>query len=73
MAYLRQAVERQKEMLINQLLQDQTTSQTRDELGNKTLNELLNDYDHFLITTKRSKNNSLRFTKSISYRPKKEA
>ncbi|MDC3416928.1 hypothetical protein [Aquibacillus salsiterrae] len=73
MAYLRQAVERQKEWLINQLIQDQATSNTKDELGNKTLNELLDEYDQFLITNKRSKNNTLRFTRSISINAKKEA
>ncbi|MBM7572589.1 hypothetical protein [Aquibacillus albus] len=66
MGYLREAVEQQKKLLIHQLMNDGAVEYNRAELQKMTIHELLNEYDQFLITTKRSKNNSLKFTRSIS-------
>ncbi|WP_138419052.1 hypothetical protein [Aquibacillus sediminis] len=62
MAFLREAVEQQKQLLINSLIQEGINT---EKVHKKTLTELINEYDHFHLKTKKSNNNALRFTRSI--------
>ncbi|WP_226037265.1 Fur-regulated basic protein FbpA [Aquibacillus saliphilus] len=69
MAYLREAVQQQKEFLIAQLInQGVAKEEDNDDLSNMTISELINEYDQFKIVTNKSNNNSLRFTRSISWK-----
>ena len=64
MTYLRAAVEKQKELLINRLVMIENSPYNIEELSNKTISELL-EYDEFSITKHKCNSNSLRFTRSI--------
>lgn len=72
MAFLREAVEKQKEYLINQLVSEGIITSNKHDLHNKTISEIMNEYDEFLITTEKSTKNSLRFTRSIRMKNKRK-
>ncbi|MRH44293.1 Fur-regulated basic protein FbpA [Aquibacillus halophilus] len=67
MAYLREAVQNQKEFLIAQLVNQGIAQPEDNELHNKTISEIINEYDQFTITTSKSSKNSLRFIRSIHF------
>lgn len=47
MAFLREAVEKQKAFLIQQLVAKGVAEGDVDELYQKTISEIVNDYEHF--------------------------
>ncbi|WP_186578611.1 Fur-regulated basic protein FbpA [Aquibacillus kalidii] len=65
MAYLREAVEKQKAYLIEQLVNHGHATNDGEELFNMTLSELINEYDQLLVTVEKSDKNTIRFTRSI--------
>ncbi|MGN8646003.1 Fur-regulated basic protein FbpA [Gracilibacillus sp. HCP3S3_G5_1] len=67
MAFLREAVEKQKVYLIQQLMANGIVDKDNQELYNKPISEIVNDYESFCREFE--KQNALKFTR---YNPKKK-
>ncbi|MDL4841041.1 hypothetical protein [Aquibacillus rhizosphaerae] len=72
MTFLREAVQKQKELLIKALENDGLILPNDPNIHNKTISEIINEYDEFLITTEKNTHNSLKFTKTIQVTQKKK-
>ncbi|MCT2537754.1 hypothetical protein NC661_12605 [Aquibacillus koreensis] len=70
MGFLRDAVEKQKELLISELERDGKVSPNNKELHSKTISELIHDHEEFVIMNHRNNYNSLKFNKSIHIKKK---
>ncbi|RCW76792.1 Fur-regulated basic protein FbpA [Saliterribacillus persicus] len=63
MAFLREAVERQKVYLIQQLINKGVVDGTEEELYQKSISEIVHDYERYCLDIEKSSNNVLRFTR----------
>ncbi|WP_018931789.1 Fur-regulated basic protein FbpA [Gracilibacillus lacisalsi] len=67
MAFLREAVEKQKVYLIQQLMANGIVDKNDQELYNKPISEIVNDYEKFCLEFERQ--NSIKFTR---YNPERK-
>jgi len=67
MAFLREAVEKQKAFLIQQLIAQGVAEGNVDELYEKTISEIVNDYEHFCKNYEKSNPGLLKLTRYNPY------
>ncbi|PWU69693.1 MULTISPECIES: Fur-regulated basic protein FbpA [Gracilibacillus] len=69
MAFLREAVEKQKIFLIEQLIASGVVKEDNQELYNKPISEIVHDYEKFCLELDRTTQNSFKFTR---YNPERQ-
>ncbi|ENH95613.1 hypothetical protein J416_15207 [Gracilibacillus halophilus YIM-C55.5] len=69
MAFLREAVEKQKAYLIEQLVASGVVDNERNDLYQKPISEIVSDYEQFCLDIERNSQNRLKFTR---YQPRQE-
>ncbi|GAA0309554.1 hypothetical protein GGQ92_001275 [Gracilibacillus halotolerans] len=67
MAFLREAVEKQKAFLIQQLVAQGVAEGNVEELYEKTMSEIVNDYEHFCKKFEESNPGLLKLTRYNPY------
>ncbi|MFC4386313.1 Fur-regulated basic protein FbpA [Gracilibacillus marinus] len=72
MAFLREAVERQKVFLIEQLIANGEVHPNDEEVYKKPISEIVHDYEKFCIQFEQKNPNSFKFTRFNPYEQQEE-